>query len=64
VLRCPSEGLAMIGVDIGRVRDVIITHMHYDHCSNHHLFPEATFHLQDIEMAYSTAHHMCQHDLP
>src|SRR5687768_1088539 len=41
LLRCPSEGLAMVGVDLGRVKDVIITHMHYDHCGNHHLFPDA-----------------------
>jgi glyoxylase-like metal-dependent hydrolase (beta-lactamase superfamily II) len=59
VLRCPSEGLAMVGVDPAKVRDVIVTHMHYDHCGNHHLFPEATFHLQDREMAYATGRHMC-----
>ncbi|MCI0430306.1 MAG: N-acyl homoserine lactonase family protein [Rhodospirillales bacterium] len=59
VLRCPSEGLAMVGVEPGRVRDVIITHMHFDHCGNHHLFPDATFHLQDLEMAYVTGRHMC-----
>jgi glyoxylase-like metal-dependent hydrolase (beta-lactamase superfamily II) len=59
VLRCPGEGLAMLGVDPAKVRDVIVTHMHYDHCGNHHLFPEATFHLQDREMAYATGRHMC-----
>ncbi len=59
VLRCPSEGLAMLGLDLARVRDVIITHMHYDHCGNHHLFPEATYHLQDAEMAYATGRCMC-----
>jgi glyoxylase-like metal-dependent hydrolase (beta-lactamase superfamily II) len=58
VLLSPSEGLAMIGIDAGRVKDVIITHMHYDHCGNHHLFADATFHLQDIEMAYATGRHM------
>ncbi len=59
VLLSPREGLAMIGVDAGRVKDVIITHMHYDHCGNHHLFADAIFHLQDIEMAYATGRHMC-----
>jgi glyoxylase-like metal-dependent hydrolase (beta-lactamase superfamily II) len=49
----------MLGLEPGRVRDVIITHMHYDHCGNHHLFPEATFHLQDAEMAYATGRCMC-----
>lgn len=59
VLRCPTEGLAACGIDLGRVQDVIITHMHYDHCGNRHLFPEATFHLQDLEMVYATGRHMC-----
>jgi glyoxylase-like metal-dependent hydrolase (beta-lactamase superfamily II) len=59
VLRCPSEGLAMVGIEPGQVGDVIITHMHYDHCGNHHLFPNATFHLQDLEMTYVTGRHMC-----
>jgi glyoxylase-like metal-dependent hydrolase (beta-lactamase superfamily II) len=58
-LRCPGEGLAMVGVDHARVRDVVITHMHYDHCGNHHLFADATFHLHDLEMAYATGRHMC-----
>jgi glyoxylase-like metal-dependent hydrolase (beta-lactamase superfamily II) len=59
VLLSPTEGLSMIGVDAGRVRDVIITHMHFDHCGNHALFPDATFHLQDTEMTYATGRHMC-----
>jgi glyoxylase-like metal-dependent hydrolase (beta-lactamase superfamily II) len=32
----------MLGLDIGRIEDVIITHMHFDHCGNHHLFPIAS----------------------
>jgi glyoxylase-like metal-dependent hydrolase (beta-lactamase superfamily II) len=59
VLRCPSEGLAMVGIDHATVRDVIITHMHFDHCGNHHLFENATFHLQDLEMTYASGRHMC-----
>ena len=58
-MRCPSEGLAMIGVDHAQVRDVIISHMHYDHAGNEHLFPGATFHLQDLEMAFVTSRRMC-----
>lgn len=53
-LRCPSEGLAALGVDAGTVSDVIISHMHYDHVGNYALFPKATFHLQDDEMAFAT----------
>lgn len=54
----PGETLARLGVDPGKVKDVIITHLHYDHVGNFKLFPEATFHLQDDEMAYATGRHM------
>jgi glyoxylase-like metal-dependent hydrolase (beta-lactamase superfamily II) len=53
-LRCPSEGLAAIGIDAGRVEDVVLTHLHYDHCGNQRLFPAARFHLHEAEMAYAT----------
>jgi len=49
-----EEGLRRMGVDVGGVRDVIITHLHYDHVGNFELFPQATFHLQDMEMQYAT----------
>lgn len=58
LLRCPSEGLAAIGVDATAVEDVIITHMHYDHVGNFDLFPRARFHLQDREMAFATGRPM------
>lgn len=61
LLRPVNEGLAMIGIDHAAVTDVIISHMHYDHCGNHHLFPQATFHLQDKEMNYATGRCMCHH---
>jgi glyoxylase-like metal-dependent hydrolase (beta-lactamase superfamily II) len=57
-LRCPTEGLALIGVDAATVTDVVITHMHYDHAGNYHKFPRATFHLQDQEMAFATGRYM------
>ena len=53
-LRCPTQGLAAVGVDAATVQDVIITHMHYDHVGNLDKFPRARFHLQDSEMAYVT----------
>lgn len=59
VARCPSEGLRMLGIDPDTIDDVIITHMHYDHAGNHHLFPRARFHVQDKEMFYSTGRCMC-----
>jgi glyoxylase-like metal-dependent hydrolase (beta-lactamase superfamily II) len=59
VVRPVEEGLAIIGIDHAAVTDVIISHMHYDHCGNHSLFPNATFHLQDCEMEYATGRCMC-----
>jgi glyoxylase-like metal-dependent hydrolase (beta-lactamase superfamily II) len=58
-VRSPSVGLKAIGVEPSDVRDVILSHMHYDHCGNYDLFPRARYHLQDIEMAYCTGRCMC-----
>jgi glyoxylase-like metal-dependent hydrolase (beta-lactamase superfamily II) len=58
-LRCPVDSLKLLGVDAGTVRDVVLTHMHYDHVGNFENFPRATFHLQDREMAYATGRYMC-----
>jgi glyoxylase-like metal-dependent hydrolase (beta-lactamase superfamily II) len=58
-LRCPTEGLRLLGIDATTISDVIVTHMHYDHVGNYDRFPAATFHLQDREMAYVTGRHMC-----
>jgi glyoxylase-like metal-dependent hydrolase (beta-lactamase superfamily II) len=41
------------------VTDVVISHLHYDHCGNHSLFPQARYHLQDREMMYATGRYMC-----
>jgi glyoxylase-like metal-dependent hydrolase (beta-lactamase superfamily II) len=59
LLRTPAEGLALLGVDAATVRDVIVTHLHYDHVGTFADFPAAQFHLQDAEMAYATGRHMC-----
>jgi glyoxylase-like metal-dependent hydrolase (beta-lactamase superfamily II) len=57
-LRSPADGLALLGVDAARVETVVLTHLHYDHVGNFDLFPAATFHLQDDEMAYATGRYM------
>jgi glyoxylase-like metal-dependent hydrolase (beta-lactamase superfamily II) len=57
-LRCPTEGLRLLGIDAATVQDVIVTHLHYDHIGNFNLFPAARFHLQDREMAYATGRYM------
>jgi glyoxylase-like metal-dependent hydrolase (beta-lactamase superfamily II) len=53
-LRSPDKGLAEIGVDTGSVKHVIVSHFHYDHVGNYALFPNATFYVQDSEMAFYT----------
>jgi glyoxylase-like metal-dependent hydrolase (beta-lactamase superfamily II) len=58
-LRCPTEGLKLLGVRANEIRDVVITHLHYDHVGNFDLFPAATLHLQDLEMRYATGRYMC-----
>ena len=57
-LRCPAAALALLGVDAATVKDVIVTHFHYDHIGNFDNFPSADFHLQDREMAFATGRHM------
>ncbi|HEY8519434.1 MAG TPA: N-acyl homoserine lactonase family protein [Gammaproteobacteria bacterium] len=58
-----EQGLEALGIRHDEVRDVIITHMHYDHCGNGALFPNARFHVQDAEMEYVTGRSMCHHAL-
>jgi len=62
-LRPPRDGLLAIGVDPASVQDVVISHMHYDHAGNPDLFPNATYHLQDREMAFCTGRCMCHAQL-
>ena len=57
-IRPPAAGLALLGVKAAEVKDVIITHLHYDHAGTFQDFPSAQFHLQDDEMAYATGRHM------
>ena len=57
-LRCPTEGLELLGVNASEVEDVILTHMHYDHVGNFDLFPNARLHIQDKEMTFATGRNM------
>jgi len=59
VLRLPREGLALLGIDAAKVRDVIVTHMHYDHAGTLDDFPAATFHIHPLEMGFVTGPLMC-----
>jgi len=59
-LRCPSKGLAMLGIDCSRVEHVILSHFHYDHVGCYALFPNATFYVQDAEMQFYTGRYVRQ----
>jgi glyoxylase-like metal-dependent hydrolase (beta-lactamase superfamily II) len=58
VLTTVDRALANAGIDPAQVEDVVITHMHYDHAGRLDLFPNATVHLQDREMAFCTGRSM------
>ena len=53
-LRCPTEGLKLLGIDAKDVGDVITTHLHWDHAGNFDKFPNARFHVQQREIAHAT----------
>ena len=44
-----DAALRAIGVDPGEIDTVILTHLHWDHAANNHLFPNATLMCQKIE---------------
>lgn len=54
----PDAALKLLGVDATQVKDVVITHLHYDHVGNFAQFPSARFHLQEREMMFATGRHM------
>lgn len=58
--RCPIDTLHQLGVDPANVRDVVLTHLHWDHAGNLDRLPQARFHLQDSEAAYATGRCMCE----
>jgi glyoxylase-like metal-dependent hydrolase (beta-lactamase superfamily II) len=57
-LQSPGEGLRKLGIEPDTVTDVVITHLHYDHCGNYDLFPSAKYHIQDREMMFATGRYM------
>ena len=57
-LRCPIQSLKLVGLEPEKVKDVILTHLHYDHVGTFFDFPAARFHLQDAEMSFATGRYM------
>lgn len=44
-----------MGVDPAMIRTGILTHLHFDHCGQNHLFPNAKFYVQQSELRYAFA---------
>jgi len=63
IVHSVEQGLGQLGIRVADVKQVVITHMHYDHAGNHSLFPQARFHVQDSEMAFCTGRCMCHHGI-
>ncbi|MEO8005239.1 MAG: N-acyl homoserine lactonase family protein [Betaproteobacteria bacterium] len=59
IIKPVTEGLKALGIATDKVKDVVVTHMHYDHAGNIPLFGNARFHLQDKEMDFATGRCMC-----
>jgi glyoxylase-like metal-dependent hydrolase (beta-lactamase superfamily II) len=58
-----DQGLKRLGIEPDKVEDIIISHMHYDHCGNVDMFPRARYHIQDKEMHNCTGRCMCHRQL-
>ena len=53
-IRWPSEALHMVGVDPASIRDIVLTHLHYDHAGTIGSFPSARLHLQVDELEFAS----------
>jgi N-acyl homoserine lactone hydrolase len=49
----PLAALRDSGIEPGDIKTVINTHLHWDHCSNNALFPDARFLVQKRELLYA-----------
>lgn len=58
LLRDPVEALGFLGVAAEAVKDVVLTHLHYDHVGSFHRFPAAEFHLQEPDLHFAVGRHM------
>jgi len=64
----PVSRLAALGVRPEDIDILILTHLHWDHSSNTHLFPKARVIVQREELRYAAApldpHHVPYHSIP
>lgn len=49
----PDEAVRLIGLDPADIRTVVNTHLHWDHSSHNHLFPNAEVLVQQLELDYA-----------
>jgi glyoxylase-like metal-dependent hydrolase (beta-lactamase superfamily II) len=63
LLADPVEVLAKLGVIAADVRDVVLTHLHYDHSGHLAAFPNARFWVQDKEMAFWTGRYAARGEI-
>ncbi len=61
IIQAPSSMLAEFGHAAETIDTIILTHLHYDHAGSLKEFPNATLHLQELEMQFATGPCMC-HD--
>ncbi|MEM8551396.1 MAG: N-acyl homoserine lactonase family protein [Pseudomonadota bacterium] len=54
----PADCLRRMDVDPANIKDVVLTHLHFDHAGTMPDFPNATFHLQEEEMVVATGKYM------
>ncbi|MEY2617062.1 MAG: hypothetical protein RL522_64 [Pseudomonadota bacterium] len=54
MVRTPAQALAVLDIDPRSVRDVVITHLHWDHAGGTDIFPNARIHLQEDELRFCT----------
>lgn len=52
-----SEGLSKVGLGVGDIDFIIITHTHHDHIALAHEFPKAKFIIQRAELEFDRAPH-------
>lgn len=55
-----EQALRAIGVECEDIDTVILTHLHWDHASNNHLFPNAKIYVQAKELQYAVTPLPCQ----
>lgn len=51
----PPTQLSAFGIDSSTVKDLIVTHMHFDHVGALPAYAKARFHLQEADLAYATS---------